>query len=56
MHEPSAPEPDDSSASESGDPRNEEVTGDDGMPAEFVDTPANRPGDRSPPDAATSGE
>lgn len=34
------------------DPRNSEVTGDDGMPAEFVDTPDNEPGDQSPPNPA----
>lgn len=35
------------------DPRNQEVDGDTGMPAEFIDTPANEPGDQSPPNPAT---
>jgi hypothetical protein len=35
------------------DPRNQEVDGDEGMPAEFIDTPANRPGDQSPPTPGT---
>ncbi len=37
----------------SNDPRNEEVHGDEGMPAEFIDTPSNQPGDQSPPNPAT---
>jgi len=40
----------------SNDPRIEEVDGDDGMPAEFVDTPSNRPGDQSPPNPAAVGD
>ncbi len=32
------------------DPRTEEVEGEhEGMPAEFIDTPANEPGDHTPP-------
>ena len=42
-------DPDDTS----NDPRNEHVDGDDGMPAEFIDTPSNQPGDQSPPNPAT---
>ena len=36
----------------SHDPRNEEVEPGGGMPAEFIDTPENRPGDQSPPNPA----
>lgn len=35
------------------DPRLQEPTGDQGMPAEFIDTPRNEPGSQQPPDPAT---
>ena len=39
-------------AETSNDPRNREVEPGGVMPAEFVDTPHNRPGDQSPPTPA----
>lgn len=49
------PTPDERPADpEPADPRLREVDGDEGMPAEFIDTSANRPGDQSPPSPATT--
>jgi len=44
---------DDTHTTPDPDPRNQEVDGDTGLPAEFIDTPQNEPGDQSPPNPAT---
>lgn len=47
------PERDDERDDLDRDPRNSEMEGEGGgMPAEFVDTPQNEPGDQSPPNPA----